>query len=109
MISHTRRQTPGDSTVGPPQSDKQGPIKRAPLHSPGATGPELIQAILAEPSHLTLDEVLRRNPKAQPLSDSELDDLVRVLRAERTAIDVKQEKAKAKKQGVNDDEEVQDT
>lgn len=81
-------------------ADINGPRKIGP-----PTGPELFAAIAAEPSHWGLDEVLRRSPRAEPLTDAGLDALVKELRAERTAIEVKQEKAKAAKQGAIDESE----
>ena len=71
--------------------------------APGEDGPSRIAAIAADETAWSLDTVMRRDPRANPVSDGELIHMVKTLRAERAAIDVKQEKAKAKKQGVEDD------
>ena len=112
-LSHTKR--PGSSIGTPSQSETDslasvpGPFRVASPVPPGPTdGPSMLAEIAANAPNFTLDTVLRRHPRANPLTDSELDDLVRVLRAERTAIDVKIEKAKAKKQGADNEAEVQD-
>lgn len=58
------------------------------------TGQELLEAILNDPGAVTLDRVLDRDTHAIPVSDDELTRLVTFMRAERTMIDVKQEKKK---------------
>lgn len=69
----------------------------------------MLASIAADPTAWSLDTVLRRDPSSQPLSDGELLHLVKALRAERAAIDVKQERKRAKAQGVEDDEESENT
>jgi hypothetical protein len=66
-------------------------------------GPELLAEVTSEPANLTLDTVLSRNPSVEPPSDNDIVSLVRALRAERAAIEVKQEQKSARKQGVDDD------
>lgn len=106
-LSHTKR--PGSSIGTPSQSETDSLANTdSPVHPGPADGPTMLREIADNAPNFTLDTVLRRHPRANPLTDSELDDLVRVLRAERTAIDVKIEKAKAKKQGADNEAEVQD-
>lgn len=73
------------------------------------SGPELIASVTQDPANLTLDAVLARDPGSHDLSDGNIVSLVKTLRAERAAIEVKAEKAKAKKQGVDDEKVVSDT
>lgn len=63
------------------------------LPSTPKTGQELLDAI----QDVTLDEVMRRDPHAKPLSDEELQRLVLHLRAERAQITLKKEKRREKK------------
>lgn len=67
------------------------------------TGPELIDEIIADPN--SLDVLLDRDPHARPYTDEELDRLIAVERARRTQLEIKEEKRKMKKQGIEDDSE----
>lgn len=63
------------------------------------TGPELMVELSAFP---TLDLLLDRDPHAKPMSDAELELMVKRERAERAFQTFKQEAKKAKKQGVEE-------
>lgn len=65
------------------------------------TGPELLAEIAEYPS---LDAFLDRDPHSQPLSDAELALLVKRLRAERALFTIKEQQSKARRAGI---EEVQ--
>jgi hypothetical protein len=69
------------------------------------TGPELLAEVIANPL-VTLNTVLDRDPEAMPLSDDELRELVMSQRRDRAAIELKLEKAKLKKEGVETDDET---
>ncbi len=66
-----------------------------------------IDAALADPASVTLDECLRRAPSL--LKPSDLKHMITILRAERASFAVKAEKAAAKRDGVEDVEELEKT
>lgn len=65
-------------------------------------GPELLEQITLHP---TLDLFMDRDPHAHPLSEEELRQLVEVMRKERAAFLVSEQKKKEKKQGIDIQEE----
>lgn len=65
------------------------------------TGPELIDEITQEP---TLDRVMDRSPFAHPLEDTEFLELIEFERHERAQFDLKDEKRKMKKEGIEETE-----
>lgn len=64
-------------------------------------GPSIIDQIVQSPD-LPLDVFLDRDPHSKPYTDDELRQLVVSERANRARINLKQEKARAKKQGVEE-------
>lgn len=64
------------------------------------TGPELVEEIGADP---TIDLMMRRDPKT--LSDSDLRALVEALRQKRAMFIKEDERKRAKKAGVDPDEQ----
>lgn len=64
------------------------------------TGPELLEYIAQFP---TLDQYLDRDPYAVPLTDSELLLLIQRQRAERALFNIKEQKKRDKKAGVDTD------
>lgn len=67
----------------------------APFDAEGVTGQELIDKIGEYP---TLDTFLDRDPHAEPLSATELADLVGTLRGQRAAFIAAQEKKASKEE-----------
>lgn len=63
-------------------------------------GPDLLTQIIADAN--SLDRFLDRDPHSHPLTDGELDELVRIERAKRAHVNIKAEKRAAKKQGVEE-------
>lgn len=66
-----------------------------------------IDAALADPEAITLDECLRRAPKG--LTDKDITQMVTILRAERVSFQVKAERAAARKEGIEDEETTETT
>ena len=67
----------------------------------GMTGPEMVKEISDNHAN-SLDEVLNRDPTAKPIADEEIMRQILNLRADRARIEVKIEKHKAKKQGIEE-------
>lgn len=65
-------------------------------------GPELLEQIILHP---TLDTFMDRDPHTRPHTDEELRQLVEVMRKERAAFLVSEQKKKEKKQGIETVEE----
>jgi hypothetical protein len=63
-------------------------------------GPTLMDRIIGDQN--SLDRFLDRDPHSHPLTDADLLELIRTERARRTEWNIKIEKAKAKKQGVEE-------
>lgn len=64
------------------------------------TGPELMDEVAADP---TIDEMLRRDPRE--VKDADLERLIEAQRAKRAQFISASEKRRAKKAGVEDNEE----
>lgn len=81
-------------------------LSSRPLKAKGpSTGPDMIKVIAENVEAVSLDQLLRRNPLAQPMTDGELEGLIRSERAARTSIEVKAEKARLRKKGHVDEED----
>lgn len=92
--------TPGTISVAREPRD-DGPRS---IEAEKGFGPALVRAIAEDEKAWTLDTLLDRNPREHTISEHDLMQGIRALRAERAAIEVKQERAKARKDGVNDDD-----
>lgn len=70
------------------------------------TGAELL-ALIAQ--HPTLDELLDRDPLAVPYTREELTRIVEIERADRALFNIREQKARDKKDGVEPEENPTDT
>lgn len=69
---------------------------------PKTTGKEWVEII---GKHPTLDELLNRSPYAKPYTDAELLRIVEIERAERALFNIKEEKVRMKREGIEPEEE----
>lgn len=63
------------------------------------TGPQLVEEIGKQP---TLDTLLDRDPHAKPYTDIEALAIIEAARRDRALFTIKEEKAKAKREGIEE-------